>query len=208
MIGSESLQGFLDRLASSDPTPGGGAVAAVTGAAGAALIAMVTRLTIGKEEFAAVEPRMMETLETALGAQADLLTLADTDAEAFEGVMAAFKLPKEDDEQKAVRTEAIQEALTEAAQVPLEIAKRSVALLELVPETIAIGNPHAASDGGSAAQALAAAAHGALYNVAINVASLKDSRLAAELAAEAETLRARAGELVAGCNAAFRTRIS
>lgn len=208
MIGSEQLEVFLDRLASSDPTPGGGAVAAVSGATGAALIEMVARLTIGKEEFASAEKWMLETLATASAARADMLALADTDAEAFDGVMASFKLPKTTDTERTVRTHAIQTALAGAAAVPLEVARRSVALLELVPEAIALGNPNAASDGGSAAQTLAAATRCALYNVAINAGSLRDGEQSNAMAAESAALRARAIELVADCDAAFRARIS
>ena len=146
-----TLEGFLDILGSDAPTPGGGAAGAVSGAIGAALIAMVGRLTVGKPGFEDVEDRMRALIEKADAARLAFLDLADRDAHAFDAVMVAFKLPKETDEDKAVRTSAIQDGYAHAASVPLEIARASVDVMELAEDATAFGNPQAASDGLSGA---------------------------------------------------------
>ncbi|HEY7661410.1 MAG TPA: cyclodeaminase/cyclohydrolase family protein, partial [Actinomycetota bacterium] len=115
-IGSQSVEGFLAGLASDSPTPGGGAVAALCGAAGAGLISMVCRLTVGRDAYAEVEAEMRALLDDADAARGEFLTLAGRDAAAFDAVMAAFKLPKDDDRQKAERSAAIQRAYEGAAR--------------------------------------------------------------------------------------------
>jgi glutamate formiminotransferase/formiminotetrahydrofolate cyclodeaminase len=206
-IGDETVSGFLSTVASNAPTPGGGSVAAVTGAAGAALLAMVARLTIGKDDYAGVEPRMLEIAGLADDIRAALLALADRDAAAFDGVMVAFKLPKETDEERAARSEAIQRATADAAAAPLEVARRSASLIDLAPEVIERGNPNAASDGASAAAMLHAAVVAALANVEINAASLKDEEEVVRMRDEAGSLRGKAQELLRTSGAAFRARV-
>ena len=174
-IAEQTVEAYLRGLASDDPTPGGGAVAALSGATGAALISMVCNLTIGKEAYEDAQERMRWMLEEAETARTELLDLADRDATAFDGVMAAFKMPKETDAEKAVRSKAIQAGYESAARVPLEIAKRAAELMELARETTEIGNAQAASDGACAGQALASAVWCATYNVEINAAALKDA---------------------------------
>ena len=208
MIRDERIHEYLDHMASSDPTPGGGAAAAISSATGAALVAMVALLTIGKQEFADVELRMRELHDVAEGARAELLALADRDAEAFESVMDAFRMPKDTDENKAARSAAIQVGFQRAAAVPLEVARRSVAVMELVTETIEKGNPNAASDGGSAAQVLSAGANCALYNVEINLGSIKDAAMVSDMTGEVANLRARSEQLLGGADAACRERIA
>jgi glutamate formiminotransferase/formiminotetrahydrofolate cyclodeaminase len=207
-LGSRTIGSFLNDLASDSPTPGGGAVAGLCGAAGAALIAMVCRLTVGKEAYEEVEVRMRESLVKAEGARTAFLELADRDAAAFDEVMAAFKLPKDDDRQRAERSAAIQRAYEGAARVPLDVARLAVELMQLAAEATELGNANAASDGLSAAHALDAAAHSALANVAINAAGLKDDAVAGELREEADELRARAARLLASSEAAFADRIA
>lgn len=207
-VGAQRLDAFLGALSSDSPTPGGGAVAAVCGAAGAGLVSMVCRLTIGKEAYEDVEELMRRILEEADAERAALLELAERDADAFDEVMAAFKLPKDDDRQRAERSATIQRAYEGAARVPLEVARRAVALMEHALASIEHGNANAASDGLSAAHVLHAATSSALANVAINVAGLKDPTVAAELRAEADALTARAEELLGSSRAAFATRIA
>ena len=149
-IAEQTVEAFLRGLASDDPTPGGGAVAALAGATGAALISMVGNLTIGKRGYEEAEERMRWMLEEAEAARTEFLDLADRDATAFDGVMTAFKMPKETDAEKAVRSKAIQAGYESAARVPLEIAKRAAELMELARETTEIGNVQAASDGACA----------------------------------------------------------
>ena len=207
-IGGRTIDAFLGALASDAPTPGGGAVAGLVGAAGAGLIEMVCSLTIGKEAYAEVDERMRAIAEEARAGRAALLDLADRDATAFDGVMAAFKMPKETDAQKAERSQAIQRGYETAAVVPLECAKQAAALMELAAEVTGSGNAAASSDGSSAAQCLAAAVWCATYNVEINAAALKDASKAQALRDEVSALRANAQALLDAANAAFAERIA
>ena len=154
MIGAQTIDRFLASLASDSPTPGGGAVAALAGAAGAALIEMVCNLTIDKKNYEDAWGRMRELRGHAERTRSELVTLADRDTTAFDGVMEAFRMPKDTDEQRAVRAAAIQRGYLTAAQVPLLIARASVSLMPLALETVERGNVNAASDGVSAAQML------------------------------------------------------
>jgi formiminotetrahydrofolate cyclodeaminase len=207
VVAGRTVGGFLAELASSDPTPGGGTAAAVTGAAGAALVAMVARLTVGKSGFEAAEPRMREIVDAADQGRAALLELADRDAESFDAVMAAFKLPKDTDEQKADRSREIQRAMTGAAEVPLRTARTAVSLMELAREVTESGNPASASDGAAAAELLAAACRAAARNVEINVGSIKDVDAASALSGEAGDLVRRADELRDATVGAFRATL-
>jgi formiminotetrahydrofolate cyclodeaminase len=168
---------------------------------------MVARLTAGKKGYEAVDERMREIVNLTDDVRAALLALADRDAAAFQGVMAAFKLPKDTDEDKAARSEAIQRATADAAAAPLELARRSAALMPLAVEVIRDGNPNAASDGATAAAALYASVVGGLANVEINVASLKDAGAAAEMRQESASLRSTADEQLAAAGAAFLERM-
>lgn len=206
-VARQAIEGFLDGLGSDSPTPGGGAVAALEGAAGAALISMVARLTVGREAYQEVEETMRGLLAEADAARPAFLTLADRDAESFQAVMAAFAMPKDDDRLRAERSAAIQRAYEGAARVPLEVARRAVGLLDAARIAAESGNANAASDGVSAAYALHAATHSALANVAINAAGLKDEEVARELGAEARELGERADELLAAARAAFVSRV-
>lgn len=206
-IAATPVEVFLDALASDAPTPGGGAVAALAGASGAALISMVCNLTIGKTGYEEVEERMRGVLDEAEASRTVLLDLADRDAAAFGSVMAAFKMPKETDAERAVRSQAIQEGYSAAAEVPLDIARRAAELMELAREVTEIGNANAASDGACAAQALSAAVWSATYNVEINAAALKDPAKAQTLRDEVSALRAHAEALLDATNVAFGARL-
>jgi formiminotetrahydrofolate cyclodeaminase len=207
-IGGNTIEGFLDALASDAATPGGGAVAGLCGAAGAALISMVCRLTLGREEYEDAEDTMRRYLEDAEGVRGVFLELADRDAQAFEAVMAAFKMPKEDDRQKAERSAAIQRAYEGAARVPLEVATRAVGLMDAARAATELGNVNAASDGLVAAYALHTATFSALANVEINVAALKDEAVARELRGETEGLKTRAEAFLSETKAAFAARLA
>jgi formiminotetrahydrofolate cyclodeaminase len=205
-LGGMTVDGFVEAMASKDPTPGGGAAAAVSGAIGAALIAMVGRLTLGKPGFEDLEERMRAMVERADDARTEFLALGDRDAEAFEAVMAAFRLPKETEVEIASRAEAIQRGLEDAASVPLEIARRAVDLMELAEDATAMGNPNAASDGLSAAAMLFGAVVGARANVEINAASLRDEARRRALLDEVAAIRERADALLEQCRTAFGLR--
>jgi glutamate formiminotransferase/formiminotetrahydrofolate cyclodeaminase len=206
-IANDTVADFLDKLGSDSPTPGGGAVAGLCAAAGAALVEMVCLLTIGRDGYEDVEPKMREYLAEASEARGAFLALADRDAAAFDAVMEAFRMPKDDDRRKAERSAAIQRAYEGAARVPLELAQRAVALMHVAKASVEQGNANAASDGLSAALALHAAAHAAIANVAINAAALKDERVASELRAEIEALRGRAEGLASSAQMTFVARV-
>jgi formiminotetrahydrofolate cyclodeaminase len=203
-----TVERFLEVLGSDAPTPGGGAAGALAGAVGAALIAMVGRLTVGKPGFADVEDRMRTVVEEADTARRAFLDLADRDAHAFDDVMAAFRLPKEGDADRASRSAAIQAGYERAASVPLEIARAAVDLMTLAEDATSMGNVRAASDGVSAAIHLSCAALCAIANVEINAASLKDPSRRAALLEEVARLRDRADRSVRESQAAFRRRLS
>ncbi len=204
----QPIGSWLEELGSASPTPGGGAAAGVAAATGAALIAMVGHLTIGKKGFEDLDARMRSMVATADAEREAFLTLADEDARAFESVMASFKLPKETDEEKNSRTLEIQEAYEAAAAVPLELAKRSVQLMDLAEDATALGNPHAASDGYSAGTLLFAAALSAMANVRINAAGLKDEAKGQGLVDECDALRERADVLLHQIEEAFLLRLA
>jgi methenyltetrahydrofolate cyclohydrolase len=206
--GDVAIGTWLGELGSGSPTPGGGAAAGVAAATGAALIAMVGHLTVGKEGFEDLDGRMRSLVETADAEREAFLALADGDARAFESVMASFGLPKGTDEEKTARTMQIQEAYEGAAAVPLELADRSVRLMELAEDATAMGNPHAASDGFSAGLLLYAGALAAMANVRINAAGLKDEAKGQALVDQCDTLRARADALLRQLEEAFLLRLS
>jgi methenyltetrahydrofolate cyclohydrolase len=202
-----SVGEWLEALGSDAATPGGGSFAALSASAGAALIAMVARLTLGREGAADVEDRMRAVVETADEHRLVFLDLADRDASAFDRVMSAFRLPKETDEQMAARAEAIQRGFVGAAEVPLEVARRAVDLMELAEDATAMGNANAASDGYSAAAALFAAAISAIANVEINASGLRDEMKRLELRDACAALRSRADELLVDTQTAFELRL-
>jgi len=166
--------GFLEALASSDPTPGGGSAAAYAGAMAAALVAMVARVTVGRKKYAPVEERMAEIARQADGLRAELGEAVQLDARAFEDVMAAFRLPKDTPEQVQARQGAIEDATLHAARVPLDVCRRAVTLMELAAEVGSKGNLNAVSDAGSAAAMARACLTAAGMNVRINASSLAD----------------------------------
>jgi methenyltetrahydrofolate cyclohydrolase len=206
--GDVAIGAWLSELGSGSPTPGGGAAAGVAAATGAALIAMVGHLTVGKEGFEDLDARMRSLVETADAEREAFLGLADEDARAFESVMTSFGLPKGTDEEKAARTMRIQEAYEGAAAVPLGLAERSVGLMELAEDATAMGNPHAASDGLSAGLLLYAGALAAMANVRINAAGLKDEAKGQGLVDRCDALRARADVLLQQLEEAFLLRLS
>lgn len=170
---------FLEALADGSPTPGGGSAAAYSGAMGAALVAMVARLTLGKKKYAEVESQVEQILAEAEDLRQQLTAAVEEDAVAFEQVMAAFRLPKEADAEQSNRETAIQQATIHAAEVPLDTARQAVRVMELAVQMAQIGNTNAITDAGSGAALAQAALTSAGYNVRINTLDL--SRDDAEL---------------------------
>ena len=175
MPARKTLLAFLDELASSSPAPGGGSVAALAGALGAALTAMVCNLTIGKKKYAAVEGEMKKILVQAEEMRGLFTALIDEDTQAFNKVMEAFGLPKDTEPQKALRAAAIREATKEATNVPLEVMKHCIDALALTQQVAASGNVNSVSDAGVSAYMLHAAVEAAALNVRINLNNLNDS---------------------------------
>jgi formiminotetrahydrofolate cyclodeaminase len=164
-----TLGALTERLASSDPVPGGGSAAALAGAMGAALVAMVAELTRGRPEYAEHEATIAELHAGALERRAMLLDLAEEDATAYESVVHARRMPKESEAEREARATALRSAMTGAARVPLRTAIVAAEVLELAERMAPIGNRNAVSDAGVAALLAAAALRGALLNVRINL---------------------------------------
>ncbi len=173
-IADERVEVFLEKLAGPSATPGGGSAAALAGAMGAALVSMVCSLTIGKKRFTDVEDEMRGVLDETESLRQQLTSLADADTHAFDQVMATYRLPKETQEEQTARQAAIQAALRQATQVPLETAIACAAVLRLAALVIAKINPNALSDAGAAALLAETGLRGAQLNVAINLADIHD----------------------------------
>ncbi len=181
-------EAFLEALAAGTATPGGGSAAAVAGAMGAALVHMVAELTIGRKRYADVEAAMRAVRDEAASLQARLTRLAEEDIRAFEQVMAAYRLPKETEEERAKRQAAIQDALREAIRVPLETAQACLDTLRLARQAAQHGNVNARSDAVTGAHLAYAGLRSAVQNVRVNVEGLEDS-------AEADRYRDQVAEL-------------
>ena len=177
----ETLAEFIDQLASDAPTPGGGTAAAFAGSMGAALAAMVAALTLTREKYAASHDAIRPIAQAAAAARREFLDLAREDSMAYELVVAARRLPKDTDGQKAARDSALALANRRATEVPMRTAKVAARLLSLLPELVEKGNPNAASDAGSAALLLEAAAEGALLNVGTNLSGNPDGAFVGEM---------------------------
>ena len=198
---SKSLHTFLDELASAEPAPGGGSVAALSGALGASLVAMVCRLTIGKKGYEAVSAEMRAILPRAEALQRELVDLMQADTDAYTRVMNAYKLPKRTDEEKAARARALQAALQHASDVPLCVAEACVQVLALARPIAEKGNQNAVSDGGVGTLMAEAGLRGAAFNVRINLHSIDD-------AAFVQSRRARVAKLFADAARAEREILS
>ena len=187
--GSTAVQEtFYDEVASSSPAPGGGSVAAAAGALAAALASMVSRLTVSKKQYANVKAEMTEVRDKGDALRAELTTLIDTDKEAFNKVMEAFKLPKGTDEEATARDKAIEDANKEAALVPLKVMKKSLEVLKLARIVADKGNENSITDAGVAGLMGMAAVDGAGYNVRINLTSVNDTEFVNKLKLEVETI--------------------
>ena len=185
----QTMQSFLDEVASSSPAPGGGSVAALAGALGAALTSMVCNLTMGKKKYADVQGEIKKVFEQSETLRALFTGLIEKDTAAFSKVMEAFGLPKETDPQRALRTAAIGEATKEATLVPLEVMRHCIDALALAQEVAAKGNGNSVSDAGVSALMLHAACEGAALNVKTNLNALNDPDFVGWKADEVESLR-------------------
>jgi len=205
-LASLSLADFTAALASDAPAPGGGSAAAAAGAAGAGLLAMVVRLTLGREKYrdawAELEP-LAARLDTH---RARLLELVDEDTKAYEAIVAARKLPKATDAEKTARQTALDDATMLATTVPMQTAFYAEQALRLAATVAEKGNPNAASDAFVGTLLLAAAVDGALANVRINLAGVADAELKRGFAEDADDLGRKGAAALERSRALARTR--
>ncbi|HWR72329.1 MAG TPA: cyclodeaminase/cyclohydrolase family protein, partial [Nitrospirota bacterium] len=170
----QPMRHFLDKLASKSPEPGGGSVAALTGALGAALVSMVANLTIGKEKYKDVQPQVEALLKESEKLRVEMQDLIQKDTEAYGALSAVYKMPKDTEGEKAERTAKMQEALKKACQVPFEIGVKALDVAKLARRAADVGNVAAVSDAGVAVLLAQACAQSSALNVKINVNSIKD----------------------------------
>ncbi len=175
MIINEPVKNFLDKLASSAPTPGGGSVAALTGSLGAGLVTMVACLTTGKEKFKDVQPQIDALLKASEKLRGELQDLIQQDIDVFGSLSQVYAMPKNTDVEKAARTAKMQEVLKACCQVPFEIGGKALEVAKLARIAAEIGNPGAVSDAGVAVLLANCCAQSAALNVKINVNSIKDA---------------------------------
>jgi formiminotetrahydrofolate cyclodeaminase len=195
MLTQMTITDFLKELGSNSPAPGGGSIAALAGSLGGALITMVCRLTVGNTKYTEVQAEMETILAEAEYLVASLTQAVDADTEAFNKVMVAYKLPKATDEEKTLRSHAIQQAMQQAADLPLSVAESCLRVLNMAQRVLVIGNANAASDAAVAGLMAHAGLRGALYNVKINLASIKDENFIAAMQAKINTIIVRDDQL-------------
>ena len=190
MITQASIDEFLDRLASSDATPGGGSAAAIMGAMGAALVSMVCNVSIGKKGCEAAEPELKAVRTQSETLRRRVSAMVAEDVAAFDSLMAAYKLPKESDLDKTRRADAIQAGLRLATEVPLDCARVCAQVVELARRASEHGYRGVISDAGVGVLAANSAARSAALNVFINAPALKDRHFAQTSVAELDKLLA------------------
>ncbi len=208
MMTQGSIDQFLDRLASSDPTPGGGSAAAIMGAMGAALVSMVCNVSFGKKGYEAVEPELKAMLVKSEALRSRLAAMVAEDVAAFDGLMAAYKLPKSSDEEKSRRADTIQASLKRATDVPLECARACFEVVLLARRAAELGYKHVISDVGVGVASADAALRSAALNVFINAPSLKDRGFAEAAIGEVERLVGSSATDSATTYAAVRSRLA
>lgn len=181
MLAALSVAELLNKTASSDPVPGGGSIAALGAAVSASLAEMVANLTVGKKGYEAVEKEMRAVAEKMRPLREKLLKDMDRDADAYNEVFSAFKLPKSTEEEKEKRELTIQDGLKHATLVPWGVAEDAFSILKLAHTVITRGNRNAVTDGAVAAMMARTAVLSALYNVKINLGSIKDQAFVDEM---------------------------
>lgn len=193
-LASMKINSFLSELASSSPAPGGGSVAALSGALGASLSSMVCNLTVGKEKYADAQGEIKVILKKSENLRKELTKLIDEDTDAFNDVMKAFKMPKETEQQKKTRSKAIQEGYKSAAKVPLKTARTCEQILDLALAVAEKGNKNSITDAGVSALMAKAGVHSAILNVLINLGCIKDEVFVKKISSDLDTLEKNATE--------------
>lgn len=197
---------FIEELAAATPTPGGGSAGAFAGAMGAGLVAMVAGVTIGKKKYAAVEAEMHAIRVVAENLRKKLSQAVEDDSAAFETVMGAFRLPRDDSDQGKIRAVAIQQATLNAAHIPLHVCEDVLKVMELALKCARHANVNAISDAASGFAMSRAALTAAGYNVRINLASLTDPSLGSRMMEELEDLEKTAADLEKEMRSVMRER--
>ena len=190
MLTELTIKEFINKVISNDPVPGGGSVSALNGALAGALAAMVANLTIGRKKYAEVNDIMVELSSGFEKLSSRLIEDVDRDSDAYNRVFAAFKMPKDTDEEKQVRSEAIQRETKYAAQVPMEVARAVYEVLPMIDTVAQKGNSNAVTDACVSMMCARTAILGALLNVRINLTSIKDEAFVNAMREEADTIEA------------------
>jgi formiminotetrahydrofolate cyclodeaminase len=190
MLTELTIKEFINKVISNDPVPGGGSVSALNGALAGALAAMVANLTIGRKKYAEVNDIMVELSSRFEKLSSRLIEDVDRDSDAYNRVFAAFKMPKETDEEKQARSEAIQRETKYAAQVPMEVARAVYEVLPMIDTVAQKGNSNAVTDACVSMMCARTAILGALLNVRINLTSIKDEEFVKAMGEEADTIEA------------------
>jgi formiminotetrahydrofolate cyclodeaminase len=194
MLVDLTIRSFLEKVASGEPVPGGGSVSALCGALSGALSEMAASLTMGKTNDQALDSKMSEIKTDASRMRVKLGENIDRDNDAYRAVMTAYRMAKDTDSEKRTRQYAIQEALKEAARVPLSVAEMGIRLLDLAESLIREGNQNAITDSAVAAMIARSAVIGAVYNVRINLLSIKDATFRDSAKRHADQLEKKAME--------------
>lgn len=202
-----TIEKLSELTASNSAAPGGGSVSALAGAFAASLACMVAKLTLGKKGYEEVSEQMTGLDERAESLRLLLLDQITRDASSFDAFMAALKLPKDSEEEKAARTQAMQDALKKACEIPLETAKWGLEVMRMALECIRLGNANAASDGFVGALMARTAVLGALSNVRINLAGIKDEEFTGRMKAACIAIEEEARSLEREADAALNKRI-
>jgi formiminotetrahydrofolate cyclodeaminase len=206
-IKDQTIELFLENLASKSSTPGGGSAAAIIGAMGAALVSMVANFTVGKKGYEAVSTDMAEVLEKAENYRRQFIELIQLDVDVFNHVMSAYGLPRETDQDKQTRSAAIQSALKAATDVPLACATLCLEVMELSRQVAAKGNTNVISDAGVAVLAAEAALGSAALNVYINIANIKDSEFVEDRRQNLEAMLAASSEITDQVYALVKSKV-
>ncbi|MBS5978578.1 cyclodeaminase/cyclohydrolase family protein [Dysgonomonas sp. Marseille-Q5470] len=192
MLVNLSVKDFLAKTAGNDPVPGGGSIAALNAAIASALTEMVANLTIGKKKYEDKEGLMKKIVAITENYRASFMKDIDADSEAYNNVFAAFKLPKETDEEKTERNNQIQEVTKIAAEIPMEVARKAVDIMDVITQVADQGNQNAITDACVAIMTARTAAISAILNVKINLSSIKDIEYVALMTQEANYLESEA----------------
>jgi len=184
MYAEGKFREYLDDLAAGKPAPGGGSAAAAAGALGVGLLSMVANFTTGREKYKNVEAEIRKVLSSSEKLRGELQKLIDEDIVAYQKVSSAYKMPKETEEDKKARTEAIQTALKDAMTVPLAACRNLFEATKLCRPLLEEGNQNLVSDVGVAAELIASAFESALLNVEINLSAIRDRDFADEISKE------------------------